>query len=99
MENKNIKKNKKRGAPARVKWSSFNLQWKNKTDSEIALAAGCSIVNVFLRRKRLIAKSIAEGKDGSFYTCTRAKWSRGKHVKQKVSAVESAPVAEIAAVK
>lgn len=84
---KNKTKKKSVGRPATVNWGQFQLQWRNMTDSEISVKAGCSKVNVFLKRKRLVAKAIAEGKDGAFYKCSRPKWARGKHLVKKNQSV------------
>lgn len=84
------KTKRKAGRPSVINWNKFQLQWKNKTNSEIAKEAGCSVVNVFLKRKRLIAKAEQEGKNTATYICTKAKWTRGKHVtSKKVAAPET----------
>ena len=67
---------KRVGRPLTIQWGQFNLLWKNLTNSEIAERANCTIVNVFLRRKRLIANAIKEGRDPSNYICNRPRWSR-----------------------
>ena len=67
---------RKVGRPATISWGQFNLLWKNLSNSEIAERAGCTVVNVFLRRKRLIASAKKEGRDPSNYICNRPMWAR-----------------------
>lgn len=80
IETKYMPKIKQKGRPCIIDWAKVAHAWRSNTDGMIARMVGCSTVNVHLRRKRLIAKSIAEGKDGSFYTCSLPRWTRIKTV-------------------
>jgi hypothetical protein len=74
------KKKVKRGRPCRVNWSKFNLQWKNKTDAEIAHEADCTVPNVHVRRKKLIAAAVAKGKSGDHYRYRGEKYTRSRYL-------------------
>ncbi len=68
------------GRPCKVEWGKITFLWKNLTDRAISERAGCSKVNVFLRRKKLIAKAIAAGKDETLYICKLPRYTRVKKV-------------------
>ena len=76
------------GRPCKVDWSKVNFLWKNLTDRSIAEKVGCSKVNVFLKRKKLIAKAIEAGKDETLYLCKLPRYTR---VKTSVPTQKAAP--------
>jgi len=73
----------KRGRPPRVDWSKFTLLWKSHTDSEIAHKANCTVVNVFLRRKRLISAAADDKK--AFYSCSKPAYTKSRFLKEKAN--------------
>lgn len=67
----------KRGRPVGrvVNWKAVSgLDWINKTNREIAEKAGCSVVAVFLRRKKMISA----GKNAA---CRKERYTRAKFLK------------------
>lgn len=93
MKTKSKSKNKV-GRPCKVDWSKVNFLWKNLTDRSIAEKVGCSKVNVFLKRKKLIAKAIEAGKNESLYVCKLPKWTRAKRVEKAGVSTQETPVAQ-----
>lgn len=62
----------KRGRPAgkKINWSLIKgIEWPNKTDAEIAHKLGTSAVNVYLKRKSMIAA-------GKKVECRKKKYTR-----------------------
>ena len=66
-------KTKERGRPARIDWTKFLNAWRSKTNAEIACEAGCTVVNVFLKRKGLVTQAKLRGKKGDFYLYKKGK--------------------------
>lgn len=61
MSKKNEEK-KMRGRPQQTNWSLLKSEvWQKATDAEIAMAAKCTKVNVFLKRRAIQAGAVAIG--------------------------------------
>ena len=68
------------GKVFKIDWSkATNVVWPACSDKEIALKLGCSVVAVFLRRKKMII----EGKDYAVYTKPKFTRARAKFLKAK----------------
>jgi hypothetical protein len=76
-------KKTKRGRPCKVNWSKFNLQWKNKTNAEIAHEAGCTVANVSVRRKKLVAAAEAAGKNPDHYRFAGKRYTRSRYIESQ----------------
>ena len=70
-------KTKKLGRPDVINWSEFRSLWKSLTNVQIAKLAGCTVVAVYVRRKKLIEEAEANGKPSSPFVCKLPKWTHG----------------------
>ena len=75
-------KEKKRGRPCKVNWSKFNLQWKNKTNAEIAHEAGCTVANVLVRRRKLVKAAEEAGKNPNPYRFVGKRYTRSRYLEK-----------------